>query len=80
MVDIEGAGVALHCEEHGDGRPLLVIHGMGAGAAPWSAALARFAAAGARAVAYDRRGNGASGRPSHTSLRRCRSSSKTTSR
>ncbi|MDX6691749.1 MAG: hypothetical protein QOG15_3206 [Solirubrobacteraceae bacterium] len=61
MPEIEGAGVALHYSERGEGRGLLVIHGttprLGA------SALDELAAAGARAVAYDRRGYGASGAP-----------------
>jgi pimeloyl-ACP methyl ester carboxylesterase len=63
MPEVEGAGVALHYAERGDGRPLLVVHGMASGAAQWSAALDELAAAGARAIAYDRRGYGSSGAP-----------------
>lgn len=63
MAYVEGAGVALHYEERGDGCPLLIIHGMAPGAARWSAAVRELAAAGARAVAYDRRGYDASGAP-----------------
>ena len=63
MPEIEGAGVTLHYEELGDGAPLLVIHGMASDAQRWSAAVGELAAAGARAVAYDRRGYGASGAP-----------------
>ena len=61
MPEIEGAGVALHYEERGDGTPLMVVHGMASDAAAWSGALD--ALAGARAIAYDRRGYGASGTP-----------------
>lgn len=63
MPEIEGAGVALHYDERGDGRPLLVIHGLASDAAAWAGALDELAAAGARAIAYDRRGYGASGAP-----------------
>jgi len=63
MAHIEGAGVALHYDERGDGRPLLVVHGMASDAATWAPALDELAAAGARAIAYDRRGYGASGAP-----------------
>jgi len=63
MAQIEGAGVALHYEERGAGRGLLVIHAMASGAAQWSAALDELTGAGARAVAYDRRGYGSSGAP-----------------
>ena len=63
MPQIEGAGVALHYEERGAGPAVLLVHGMGSDAAAWSPALERVAEAGARAVAYDRRGYGASGAP-----------------
>lgn len=63
MAHVEGAGVDLHYEERGAGRGLLVIHGMDSNAASWSAALDELAAAGARAVVYDRRGYGSSGAP-----------------
>ncbi|MEJ7798168.1 MAG: alpha/beta fold hydrolase [Solirubrobacteraceae bacterium] len=63
MPEVEGAGVALHYAERGDGRPLLIVHGMASDAAVWSPALDELAAAGARVIAYDRRGYGASGAP-----------------
>ncbi len=63
MAQLEGAGVALHYAECGQGPGLLVIHGMASGAECWRGALDELAAAGARAVAYDRRGYGASGAP-----------------
>jgi pimeloyl-ACP methyl ester carboxylesterase len=63
MPEVEGAGVALHYVERGDGRPLLVVHGMASDAAAWEPALDELAGAGARAIAFDRRGYGASGAP-----------------
>ncbi|MEA2218661.1 MAG: hypothetical protein QOJ35_1287 [Solirubrobacteraceae bacterium] len=63
MPEVEGAGVALHYVERGAGRPLLIVHGMASAAAQWSGELDALAAAGARAIAYDRRGYGASGVP-----------------
>jgi pimeloyl-ACP methyl ester carboxylesterase len=63
MPEVEGAGVALHYAERGDGTPLLIVHGMASDAAAWEPALNELAAAGARAIAYDRRGYGASGAP-----------------
>ena len=63
MPEVEGAGVALHYDERGSGRPLLVVHAMASAAADWEPALDELAAAGARAIAYDRRGYGASGAP-----------------
>jgi pimeloyl-ACP methyl ester carboxylesterase len=63
MPEIEGAGVALHYDERGDGPPLLVVHGLASDAAAWSPRLDAWASAGLRAIAYDRRGYGASGAP-----------------
>ena len=63
MPHVEGAGVALHYEQRGDGLPLLVVHAMGSDATAWSAALDTLAAVGARAIAFDRRGYGRSGAP-----------------
>ena len=63
MPEIEGAGVALHYAERGDGPALLIVHGMASDSAAWAPALETLAAAGARAIAYDRRGYGASGAP-----------------
>ncbi len=63
MPEIEGAGVALHYDERGSGPPLLIVHGMGSDAAAWAPARDELAAAGTRAITYDRRGYGASGAP-----------------
>ena len=63
MPQTEGAGVALHYVERGGGWPLLVIHGLASDAQAWSTRLDELAGAGARAIAYDRRGYGASGAP-----------------
>jgi len=63
MPQTEGAGVALHYEERGDGAPLLIVHAMASDAAAWEPALDVLASGGARAIAYDRRGYGASGAP-----------------
>lgn len=63
MPEVEGAGVALHYVERGEGRALLIVHGMASDAATWSSALDELAAAGARAIVYDRRGYGSSGAP-----------------
>jgi len=63
MPEIEGAGVALHYVERGSGQPLLVIHGLASDAQVWSSRLEVLADAGARAIAYDRRGYGCSGAP-----------------
>lgn len=63
MPQIEGAGVALHYEERGEGASVLVVHAMASDAQAWAGALDELAAAGARAIAYDRRGYGSSGAP-----------------
>ncbi len=63
MPEVEGAGVALHYDERGVGRPLLLVHGMASDAAAGAPLLDELAACGARAIAYDRRGYGASGAP-----------------
>jgi pimeloyl-ACP methyl ester carboxylesterase len=63
MPETEGAGVELHYAERGEGRPLLVIHGLASDAQAWSSQLDELAGAGARAIAFDRRGYGASGAP-----------------
>jgi pimeloyl-ACP methyl ester carboxylesterase len=63
MPHVEGAGVALQYDERGDGPPVLVVHGMASDAAAWAPVLDELASAGARAIAYDRRGYGSSGAP-----------------
>lgn len=60
---IEGAGVPLACEERGEGAPVLLVHDIAADAAGLAPLGRALAAAGARAIAYDRRGYGASGAP-----------------
>jgi pimeloyl-ACP methyl ester carboxylesterase len=55
---VEGAGVALACEEHGEGPAVLLVHGIGGRAvATWPDL------ASVRVITYDRRGYGASGAP-----------------
>lgn len=56
--------MALHYVERGSGPALLVVHAMAGGAAAWEHRLDELADAGARAIAYDRRGYGSSGAPS----------------
>jgi pimeloyl-ACP methyl ester carboxylesterase len=63
MPQTEGAGVALHYDERGAGTPVLLVHAMGSDAAAFAGALESLAAGGARAIAFDRRGYGASGAP-----------------
>jgi pimeloyl-ACP methyl ester carboxylesterase len=55
MQTVEGAGVALAFEEHGEGPPAVVVHGMGA--------LPSVEGVPGRVIAYDRRGYGESEAP-----------------
>jgi pimeloyl-ACP methyl ester carboxylesterase len=59
---IEVNGVHLYVEEHGDGLPILCIHGGGSTAMMWSDAFPELAKLG-RVIAYDRRGCSRSDRP-----------------
>ena len=63
MPTVEGAGVPLHVEEQGTGPAVLLIHGLASDALALDPVAAAIAAGGARAIAYDRRGYGASGSP-----------------
>ncbi|HEX4364561.1 MAG TPA: alpha/beta hydrolase [Solirubrobacteraceae bacterium] len=63
MPFVEGAGVALHVAERGDGPAVLIVHGMASDGAALAPVLAELAAGGARAIAFDRRGYGSSGAP-----------------
>jgi esterase len=55
-------GVRLHCEERGEGVPILCIHGCGSTALVWADAIETLARLG-RVIAYDRRGCARSERP-----------------
>ena len=57
---VEGAGAALAYRETGAGRPVVVVHATASDAATWAAELPQL---GGRAIAYDRRGYGASTAP-----------------
>ncbi len=59
---VEGAGVELAVFEHGEGTPVLFIHGLAYDHAIWNETLAQLPD-GLRAITYDRRGYGASGAP-----------------
>lgn len=52
--------VRLHVEDHGSGRPLVLIHGWPLSAEAWKPQTEALVAAGYRVVAYDRRGFGRS--------------------
>jgi esterase len=55
-------GVSLYYEEHGEGQPIVCLHGAGSSAVVWSDAVAKLATHG-RTIAYDRRGHFRSERP-----------------
>jgi pimeloyl-ACP methyl ester carboxylesterase len=59
----DGAGVRLSYTEQGEGAAVLLVHGLAADAAAMAPLGAGLAGAGARVIAYDRRGYGASGAP-----------------
>jgi pimeloyl-ACP methyl ester carboxylesterase len=63
MPHVEGAGVALHYRSRGEGPAVVVVHGMGSDASAWGGVLDELAGGGVRAIAFDRRGYGASGAP-----------------
>jgi non-heme chloroperoxidase len=55
--------IELYYEDHGRGRPVVLIHGYPLGASSWEKQVPALLDAGHRVVAYDRRGFGRSGRP-----------------
>jgi pimeloyl-ACP methyl ester carboxylesterase len=63
MPTVEGAGVPLRYFSQGEGTPVLLIHGLASDGEAMAPVASAVAAAGARAIAYDRRGYGASGAP-----------------
>ncbi|MFF3172063.1 alpha/beta fold hydrolase [Streptomyces sp. NPDC057900] len=57
------AGIELYYEDHGEGRPVVLIHGFPLSGASWEKQLPVLLGAGYRVITYDRRGFGRSGRP-----------------
>ncbi|MGW6983441.1 alpha/beta fold hydrolase [Streptomyces sp. NPDC054932] len=57
------APVELYYEDHGTGRPVVLIHGWPLSGASWEKQTAALLAAGHRVVTYDRRGFGRSDQP-----------------
>jgi pimeloyl-ACP methyl ester carboxylesterase len=55
--------IELYYEDHGRGRPVVLVHGYPLSATSWEKQLPALLDAGHRVVAYDRRGFGRSGRP-----------------
>jgi len=56
------SGVRLYYEEHGDGDPVLLVHGTGSSSLAWARAIPTLGELG-RVIAYDRRGCHRSERP-----------------
>jgi pimeloyl-ACP methyl ester carboxylesterase len=59
---IEANGAVLHCEEHGDGRPLVLIHGGLSSSSDWQAVIPELAD-DFRVITPDSRGHGRSTNP-----------------
>ncbi len=55
--------IELYYEDHGAGKPVVLIHGYPLSAASWERQVPALLAAGRRVVAYDRRGFGRSSQP-----------------
>ena len=55
--------IELYYEDHGNGQPIVLIHGWPLSHRMWEGQIHAFVAAGYRVIAYDRRGFGDSDRP-----------------
>lgn len=62
MPGVRVNGVRLHYSEHGQGQPILLVHGCGGSALGFDGAVGELARIG-RVIAYDRRGSARSERP-----------------
>jgi non-heme chloroperoxidase len=58
-----GSPIELHYQDHGSGKPVVLIHGWPLSGRSWEAQVPALIAAGRRVVTYDRRGFGASSQP-----------------
>jgi pimeloyl-ACP methyl ester carboxylesterase len=58
-----GAPVELYYEDHGSGRPVVLIHGWPLSGRSWEKQVPALVEAGHRVVTYDRRGFGESSQP-----------------
>jgi non-heme chloroperoxidase len=56
--------IRIYYEDHGTGSPVVLVHGYLADGRSWEKQEAALLAAGYRVISYDRRGGGASSRPS----------------
>src|ERR671935_558322 len=55
--------IELYYEDHGTGKPVVLIHGWPLSGASWEKQVAALLAAGHRVITYDRRGFGKSSQP-----------------
>jgi pimeloyl-ACP methyl ester carboxylesterase len=62
MPEVDANGIHLYYEQHGEGAPVLCIHGTSSSAIVWGDAVPELAAHG-RCIVYDRRGSFRSERP-----------------
>jgi non-heme chloroperoxidase len=58
------AAIRIYYEDHGSGSPVVLVHGYALNGHSWEKQEAALLAAGHRVITYDRRGFGASSRPS----------------
>jgi non-heme chloroperoxidase len=58
------ASIRIYYEDHGTGSPVVLVHGYALNGHSWEKQEAALLAAGHRVITYDRRGSGASSRPS----------------
>jgi non-heme chloroperoxidase len=58
------AAIRIYYEDHGSGSPVVLVHGYALNGHSWEKQEAALLAAGYRVITYDRRGFGASSRPS----------------
>src|SRR5437879_13708404 len=56
-------GIDLYYEDHGSGKPVVLIHGYPLSGASWEKQIPVLLDAGFRVITYDRRGFGQSGKP-----------------
>ena len=57
------AAISLYYEDHGSGKPVVLIHGYPLSSSSWEKQIPVLLAAGHRVIAYDRRGFGQSSQP-----------------
>ncbi len=62
-VSTDSSTVELYYEDHGSGRPVVLIHGWPLSGRSWEGQVPALVAAGYRAISYDRRGFGWSSQP-----------------